>query len=132
MHIGLCVCSGLFDITGNVESVTRGLRDSESVVESDTAWDSTEATASVRDETKMSERTYTITRHILSTASWQSPKQVAGLLPRRRDSLKPAVTIKAIMAATNWPMPCIAKTAFIIAPLHFVVANSDVIIEDNG
>jgi hypothetical protein len=132
VHIGLSICSGLLDITGDIESVTRGLGDSESVVESDTTWNGTKAAVSVRDETKRYVITYTITRHILSTASWQSPKQVAGLLPRRRDSLKPAVTIRAIMAATNWPIPCIAKTAFIIAPLHFVVANSDVIMEDNG
>lgn len=70
--------------------------------------------------------------HILSTASWQTPVQVEGLVAVRRDSLNPTVTIKAMMAAVNCPIPCIAKTAFIIAPLHLVVANSDVITEDNG
>lgn len=29
------------------------------------------------------------------------------------------------MAAVNWPMPCMAKTDPIMAPLHFVVANLD-------
>ena len=76
--------------------------------------------------------TNTMTLHILSTASWQTPVQVDALDPVLKDSLKPEVTINAIMAAVNWPIPCMAKTAFIIAPLHFVVANSDVITEDSG
>lgn len=70
--------------------------------------------------------------HILSTASWQTPVQVPADDPVFKDSLKPAVTIRAIMAAVNCPIPCIAKTAFIMAPLHLVVANSEVITEDNG
>lgn len=73
-----------------------------------------------------------ITRHILSTASWQTPVQVEAFDPVRRDSLKPEVTIKAMMAAANWPIPCMANTAFIIAPLHLVVANSEVITLDKG
>jgi hypothetical protein len=73
-----------------------------------------------------------ITRHILSTAIWHTPVQVDGLLAVIRDFSNPAVTINAIMAAVNCPKPCMAKTAFIMAPLHFVLANSEVMTEDKG
>ena len=61
--------------------------------------------------------------HILSVASWQTPSQAETDLAVRRDSLKPEVTMRAIMAAVNCPIPCMAKTDPIIAPRHFVVAN---------
>ena len=131
-HVGGCVFPGFLDIAADVESVARSLGDGQTVVETGTAWDCTESAVPVRGEKQWVGETYTMTRHILSTASWHSPRQVEAFAPSRSDSLKPEVTIKAMMAAVNWPIPCIANTAFIIAPLHFVVANSDVIIEDNG
>src|SRR5947209_3822199 len=90
-----------------------------------------------------------MTRHILSTARPQTPPQAATFFAVKRDSLKPAVTTKATMAAANCPMPCMANTEPIIAPRHFVVANlarlaeeslfhdrwmaySDVMIEESG
>ena len=33
--------------------------------------------------------------------------------------------MRAIIAAVNCPIPCMAKTEPIIAPRHFVVANLD-------
>src|SRR5437773_11506221 len=91
------------------------------------------------------------TRHILSTARPHTPEQVATVDAVFSDSLKPEAVIKAIAAAPNCPIPCIANTAPIIAPRHFVVANlarggqptgklhnhnciaySDVMIQDSG
>ena len=54
------------------------------------------------------------------------------LLAVKRDPVKPAVMTIITTAAHNWPRPCIAKTDPIMAPLHFVVANSDVIMEERG
>ena len=64
-----------------------------------------------------------MTRHILSTASPQTPPQFATLVEVIRDCLKPETTIKATIPAANWPIPCMAKTEPIIAPRHLVVAN---------
>src|SRR4051794_20546602 len=62
-------------------------------------------------------------RHILSTAIWQSPVQVALVLAPSSEPLKPRVTKSMTKAAQSWPRPCMAKTAAIMAPLHLVVAN---------
>lgn len=75
-------------------------------------------------------------RQILSTAIRQTPSQAAcelvALRALRRDSLKPAMAMRATIPAPNWPRPCMAKTAPIMAPLHLVVANSEVMMEDSG
>ncbi len=58
--------------------------------------------------------------------------QVDALVIDKRDFLKPTVTIKVMIAAVNWPKLCMANRTFIMAPLHFLITNSQVIIEGNG
>ena len=72
------------------------------------------------------------TRHDLSTARAQSPVQTAIVLACEREPLNPTMVTSATKAPPNCPKPCIAKTAPIMAPLHFVVANSEVIMEERG
>ena len=92
-----------------------------------------------------------MTLHILSTALWQMPVQWAVSAALESESLKPAVTMTAMMPAPNWPIPCMANTEpyqfvvsklsqslheptdlTIIAPRHLVVANSDVMMLESG
>ena len=73
-------------------------------------------------------------RHILSTDCTQGKvvEQVLGLVAVASESLKPAVAIRSMRPAMSWPMPCMAKTAFIMKPRHLVVANSDVMMAERG
>lgn len=43
VKVGIGIKTGLLDITGNIESITRGFWDGETVVESDTTGDGTES-----------------------------------------------------------------------------------------
>lgn len=103
---GICfdISSSLDHVAGDIEGVSWGFRDGETIVEGDAAGNGAKANHHpppfsfmlTRGWRESNGRTY-----ILSEAIWQTPVQAAAVLAVLRDSLKPAVTIKATIEAVN-------------------------------
>lgn len=91
----------------------------------------------------------TILRHILSAAIWHRSSHCAGVAAGNKASFEATTPTKETNAAARLPNPClrhqvskvllhysktshIANTAFINAPRHLTVANSDVITDERG
>ena len=159
-QVGLDVRAGLDNVSGYVKGVARRLGDRETVVEGDAAGDGAEADDNTphlvhgleAGSVAILRRGCDLERvleprghdegddaceecqHWLDLESKSADQRRSWWNAAGRDhsTMRRSCRSERDSPAPNCPRPCMAKTEPIMAPRHFVVANSDVMMEESG